>query len=194
MTLWTTIRDRITPTRVARGGLLSTTIETAQKSGFFTWFAFVRTTDHAASGLGGTITFRPSGPKFHDLVEMQWTLDPALRISAMELVLSRAFIDDAREGIYARDISKSFLRAATPDADRTALGELANEFEFSHSFPVVVAASEERPQLPAQPSPGFEVFLGLRERVEQSLSTCTLMLEQTGEGADRWLRISVAAH
>ena len=30
MTLWTTIRDRITPTRVARGGLLSTTIETAQ--------------------------------------------------------------------------------------------------------------------------------------------------------------------
>ena len=58
--------------------------------------------------------FKPSGEKFHPLVTVKVTTDGAGRILALEMALARSFIDSPRDGIYARDIAKSFLQAGLP--------------------------------------------------------------------------------
>jgi len=57
------------------------------------------------------------------------SLDSRQRLIGAELVLSRSFIDSGREGMFARDIAKSFLRVVTSAQERKGLGSLIAEIE-----------------------------------------------------------------
>src|SRR3989441_7170643 len=91
-------------------GDLGERLEQARKTEFFRWFHLEET-----GRAGRVVQFKPSGEKFRPLVTLNVTLDPSGRMVGVELVLSRAFIDSGREGTFARDIAKSFLRVATSD-------------------------------------------------------------------------------
>lgn len=193
MSLWARVRDWIRPARVhGGGGLLWKSIEDAQQTEFFRWFQLVETS--RAKGKGGRIVvrFRPSGEKFHDLVAVDAAVDRHI-IMSIDLLLARSFIDDARDGIFARDIAKSLLRAAPPDADRAALSGMANEIEFAHDYPLIVGPGYRPPALPPHPSPGFQTYLGRRDSYEQAFSESRLRLEQIHDDVGRWLRISLRA-
>lgn len=77
----------------------------------------------------------------------------------------RSFIDSGVEGLFARDIAKSFLRVVTSAEERRAIGGLIGEIE------------QPARRLPVAPSPGYWTFLGEQTHYEQSLAGGRICLE-----------------
>lgn len=152
---------------------------------FFKFFNLKETGRGPLSGKPYTqVTFRPGAGNFRELVEVRVTVDREDRILGMQLSLKRSFVDDQFNGIFARDIAKSMLRAAIPAANEAAINDLANEIEFPKDMPGYdVARTKPDPRLPAQPTPGYQVFIGQRKSFVQTLSLVRVSLENV-EGAD----------
>ena len=131
-----------------------------QQSGFFRWFALEKTNHHSTSGH--VVTFRPSGARFHSLVRVEASVEgDREKISRLDLVLERSFIDSSSNGVFANDIAKSFLRAAAPQSDIAT--ELADEIEGAETAgQPFLSSGRHTPQQPAEPSLGFLTFLGRR--------------------------------
>jgi hypothetical protein len=89
-------------------GAFGESLATLQSSAFFRWFSLAP----EASSDANTRTFRPSGAAFHDLVSFEALTGDAVTLRELRLILARSFIDDARNGAFALDITKSFLRDA----------------------------------------------------------------------------------
>jgi hypothetical protein len=172
-------------------GFLAHRLEKIRKeSEFFSWFHLEEDGAPREQGDRKIILFRPTGEVFRDLVTVTAAVDGEGRIREMELVLSRAFVDDDANGIFARDIAKGLLRSAVPRENQTEVADLANEieFQFSSSRPVL-ASSANLPKLPDSPTLGYQVFLGKEKRYEQLLSRCIVRLENTSDQ----LKISLAS-
>src|SRR5580658_3992168 len=92
------------------------TLDNAKKTDFFQFFHLEQTGESAVKD-GKIIVFQPSGEKFHDLVRVYMTVDSKALIQGVELELSRSSVDSPSDGIYARDIAKSFLQAAVDPQD-----------------------------------------------------------------------------
>src|SRR5271170_3331657 len=84
------------------GGFLGQPLETAKESAFFGWFHLAQVGSIPASGGAQVLTFKPTGDKFHDLTTVRVTVDPEGTVRRMELILSRSFIDDPSDGVFAR--------------------------------------------------------------------------------------------
>jgi hypothetical protein len=109
----------------AAGGMIGADLTAVrQSSDFFNFFHLAPT---GPANAPGVIDFRPSGSEFTSLVDVGVTVDGADRITAMSLTLARSFIDDPANGVFARDIAKSFLQAAPPPADAQQVGLLATD-------------------------------------------------------------------
>ena len=146
-------------------GNLGERLEQAKQTEFFRWFQL-----EEVGRTARVIHFKPSGKKFHDLVTLNLSLDPKGRLVGAELVLSRSFVDSGRDGMFARDIAKSFVAVATTAQERSAVADLIAEIEHppaNQSTPLIVSAHRPAPKLPAQPTPGFQVFLGRRQACQQ---------------------------
>lgn len=78
-------------------------------SHFFHWFSL-----EATGVSGATRTYRPAGAAFHDLVKLDVILSSG-SVREMRLSVARSFIDDARNGAFALDLTKSFLQDALGD-------------------------------------------------------------------------------
>jgi hypothetical protein len=144
---------------IAGVGNFGERLEQARQTEFFSWFHFEET-----GRTGKIVHFKPSGEKFRSLVTLNLTIDSSSRLLGAELILSRSFIDSARDGMFARDIAKSFVGmvASAPD--------LVAEIEQppANMSTTLLVGKRPAPKLPASPTPGYQVFLGQRQSCQQS--------------------------
>lgn len=164
-------------------GFLAHRLEKIRKdSDFFTWFHLEETGPAREEGERKILEFKPSGEAFRDLVSINVVTNGEGRIQEMHLALARSFIDDATNGIFARDIAKSLLRAAVPRENQPDIEDLTNEIEFLFSSGrAVITAQQDLPKLPDQPSVGYQVFLGREKLYEQVFSRCVVRLENASD-------------
>lgn len=158
-------------------GHLGGRLEQAKKTHFFRWF-HLEETKRQRAGAQTVIFFKPSGKKFHPLVTLLVTTDAQDQMQAIELVLARAFVDDPRHGIFARDIAQSFLKAAVSDRRSPKLVDLIKEIQYPmfHGPLVLGRTPPQNIKPPATPTPCYQVYLNRQ-------AACTLQL------ADQRLRL-----
>ena len=164
----------------SRAPLLGQELHQARDTWFFQWFHLQRQTARR-DAEGGLIRFGPQGGAFRNKVVLDLAVDGVGAIASMTLGLERAFVDDADDGPYARDIAQAFLRAALPPADAVQARALADE----------VAALETTAD-GQQPSEAYAVYLG--EKAENTLESdygALVSLANLGIDGTDWLLISV---
>lgn len=163
---------------MAGTGDLGETVEQARKTEFFRWF-HLEETGRTRGKAGTVVHFKPSAEKFRSLVTVNLSVDSRRRLTGAELVLSRAFIDSGKEGMFARDIAKSFLRVVTSAEERRALSSLIAEIEQppANLSTTLIVRERPTPKLPAAPSPGYRTFLGKQSSYQQSLVKGGIRLE-----------------
>jgi len=110
---------------IAPGGLIGAELASARQSSDL--FTFFHLTPTGPANARGVTDFRPSGPDFAQLADVAVTVDARGRITAMSLTLARSFIDSPTNGVFARDLAKSFLQAAPPPADAQQVSPLTND-------------------------------------------------------------------
>jgi len=169
------------------------TRQAAEQSGFFRWFTLQEVGAESPAPTRLTVHYRPEGPAFRSLTEVVLTLDESGRLSGLELRLARSFIDDPRNGLFARDIAKTLLRDSLNGANAVLLADLINEIEFGVTGAVpVVTARTDPVALRDEATPGYLVFLGRRGRHEVRLNDGRLILENYVREAVPWFRMVVA--
>jgi hypothetical protein len=169
-------------------------LEAAKQADFFKFFGLVEDGPRANEGRLTVVNFRPRVEKFRRLVSLTVKVAGDDSIREMSLALERSFVDDRADGIFARDIAKSFLREAVPAADAARVDDLANEIEFPKETPgYTVMRTRPDPKLPATPTPGYEVYTGARELYEAAFDASALRMENARGGAGARLRMTVAA-
>ncbi len=180
------------PLIAASFGNLGETLEQAKQTDFFHFFHLEQS--QVSKSDGSTVTaFKPSGEKFRPLVTVKVTTDAAGRIQALEMALARSFIDDPREGVFARDIAKSFLLAGLPAPRDGETTDLINEIQFQGtSTMTIIQRRAEIPKLPEKPTPGYLTYLGKQTSYEHRLPPDYLLhLVNETEGAAAVLVFSV---
>jgi len=192
-TLWQAVSCGLGFGRRQLGGLGWQSIKTAKKSEFFRWFSLSEIGTAKDENGNSVVSFRPTGGKFDSLVTLGVVLDERHCICQLHLSLDMSFVDDKKDGMFARDIAKSFLHSALPRADARSGTMLADEIAFRHEFPVITPASSPRPQLPAEPTPGFLAFTGQRQLFEAVYSQSSLRIEQTRADNTENVVISIRA-
>jgi hypothetical protein len=167
-------------------------LDQARKTGFFTWF-HLQQTGEQQTAQGKTITFKPSGKQFRDLVTMKVTTGPDRDITGMELILSRAFVDSKKDGIFARDIAKSLLRTTFATGADQDIQDLENQIEYlgTSSQTIILHKSYKPPKLPAEPTPGYLTYLGQQQSYEHAAAGKTLHLENSTIDGEKSLIINI---
>ena len=140
-------------------------------NGFFNWFNLAPTDEGA--GAGETV-YRPTGETFHTLVGLISRVGPDGELQGLTLTVARSFIDDRRQGSFARDVIKSFLGAIAGPEDQ-ALAPIVTEIQFRDA-PGPILMRGEPPALPARPSAAFLVMTGASSSAEIELTRARLAL------------------
>lgn len=183
-------------------------LSTEQKSGFFQWFHLTESCPPVTAGNGQTWhCFRPSGDKFHALVELDVLTDVRGGILASQLGLDRAFIDGGNAP-FARDIAKSYLGWALPDTATDFTGLVRNIADLSQAGGTTIILRRDDGAQPPGPdiTGGYEVFIGVAPSVSVTRQGTALTMTNVpgifpkqqifmaGPGTPhdkRWLRITV---
>ena len=182
-----------------RTGLGSTLAE-AEASGFFQWFHLTLVDQARIGGDGATDPagherqrFRPSGARFHHLVELELMLDGMRRIGAARLQIDRAFIANAAIRPFARDIAKSFLQWVLPPDARSGLEpdiEAIGRFCDGESRIIVAAPQRSWPDRWFKRRRSLAAaFMAVALRAERRIGRTRIILENDG---NRWLQMGVA--
>ncbi len=108
---------------------------------FFQWFSLEPYTDVGPLPDVAVRAFKPSGEAFHDCVTLEAVTNDDERIASMRLILSRSFVNDARHGAFALDVTKSFLQGAL---GQTPLGK-AFEFRMGDAAMIKRAGATGQP-------------------------------------------------
>jgi hypothetical protein len=133
---------------------LGNRLSDAQRSGFFSWFCLSAVSADEVSldpaiGSAQDCRFRPSGQRFHQLVELAVRLDESECIRAAHLGVARSFIDAPAIRPFARDVAKSFLNWALPTEAGSALRrEIALIGAFADGESVVISHPVSYPAVP----------------------------------------------
>jgi hypothetical protein len=168
-------------------------LEEARKEDFWTYF-HLEPTGPARVESGRAVTeFRTTAPRFRPLARVTAEVDASGVIRAMGLELARSFVDDAQGGVFARDIAKSFLRAALPADDLPDMETLANEIEHPRQDAPGTTTVRLRPapDLPRDPTPAYEVYLGRSPSFSRTLEACVVELRNSAGGDGSLLTISI---
>jgi hypothetical protein len=175
-------------------GELGDDVDDLVASSFVAWFNLERVGQERRAGTD-VLSFRPEGPAFHDLAELRVSATGDGRIESLELRLAREFVDDRRNGMFARDLAKSLLRTVLDDGDLRSIGGLADEIEWGGTFDVPILMRGPGPPKPPEgsPSPAYRVFLGLDDRCEQALHRVRLVFENVRRPDPPLLRMTVTA-
>jgi len=174
-------------------GLIGQPLAAVQKSEFFTWFHLGQTARQPCGG-GQALGFRPTGEQFHRVAAVEVLTDAHGAVAAMALMLNRTFVDDPVNGIFARDIAKSFLRDAPGSQVGAHVAALADEIQAGTlSSGTVFFHSDVPPPTPnGPPSPGYQVFLGDRESYELTIGGEALTLTNTQQEGNAVLQLSLS--
>jgi hypothetical protein len=159
---------------LAQFGQFGGAVAGLRKTHFFDWFQLEPV--GGASGAGETV-FRPSGEAFHALVSLTSRADADGRLTGLSLNVARSFIDDARQGAFARDVVKSFLEAVSGGAAAARL--LADEIVFRPPNAAMIVRGQG-PQLSGEPSAAYLAFAGRRRDASLDLSGVTLSFANLG--------------
>ena len=162
-------------------GQLGGRLDQVRETEFFRWF-HLEQTDLNRVGAQTVVAFKPSGEKFRPLVTV--TTDGQDRLKALELVLSRVFVDDLKDGVFARDIVKSFLSAVFAGSGDQGLDDLVNEIQYPlfHGPGVIVRTPPADMKLPEAPTRCYEVYLGRQPACTLDLGDRRLGLENRRVG------------
>ena len=98
----------------------------ARQTDLFTFFHLSETARDP--GAVTVVHFRPSGPGFHDLVEVNLRLAGG-KVVGSQLSMKRTFMATSG-GAFARDIASSYLRAVLTPRDATALQPFLKEISL----------------------------------------------------------------
>jgi hypothetical protein len=166
----------------------------AQETGFFKWFHLTQTAREKTAGVTVT-SFKPSGQKFRDLVTFQVTTGQDGGLTGMRLILKRAFVDSPRDGIFARDITKSLLGTVFSSNADQELQALIQQIEYlgTSTSPILRHESMKPPPLPAQPTPGYLAYLGKQQSYDYAVAGKTLRLENATVEGKKALLITIHA-
>lgn len=185
----------------------ATDLPTAMKSGFFQFFNLEASCPLVA-GDNGTHwqCFRPSGPKFRALVELDVQTDAQGVIVASQLGIDRGFIDSPRDGVFARDIAKSYLGWATPSSPGDIAILAYNIGDMSQAGGQIIMHQDAAASVPPDTTGGYAVYLGKTEKVALKGPGFTLDLANisgalpaehifapaaAADPTKRWLRLAV---
>jgi hypothetical protein len=159
-------------------GQLGGRLDQIKATEFFRWF-HLEQTEVTRTGAQTVVAFKPSGEKFHPLVTLNVTTDGQDRLQALELVLARVFVDDPRNGVFARDIVKSLLLAVFGDSGDPGLKDLINEIMYPmYRGPGVISRMPPADiKLPEAPTPCYQVYLGRQTACTLDLGNLSLRLE-----------------
>ena len=183
-------------------------LQTEQQSDFFTFFHL--TPAGAPSAIAGGQawhSFRPSGPAFHDLVEVDILAGADGAISAARIAVDRSFIDSPSNGVFARDIAKSFLSWSIRNPSPQIANLIANLADLSGTGGTVIMRGTPSPP-PPDATGLYNVYLGHAPRATLTDGGVTLAFtnfpgtlpadrafaaETAPAGGDKagWLRIDV---
>ncbi len=167
-------------------GFLGQPLAEVLKSGFFNWFNLVETATKPNADGGRTVSYKPSGPRFHQLTTVAATVDSSGVVRRIDLVLLRSFIDSPKDMPFASDIAKSFLGDAPPAPDASELKTLTAEIEYrpQSSGTVIVGPGYKKPDLPETSSAGYETYAGARPSYRQMLGHSELAMtnEKSSDG------------
>lgn len=188
------LRSHIATAAVPAGGFVNQPLAEAEKSGFFNWFNLAETAREPAGAGLTKIDFRPTGPTFHDLALVQVTVDLNASVVRIDLVLKRSFIESPGNGIFARDIAKSFILDAPPQTeDQGYLRTLADEIQYTatSSHPIIVGPSYKPPKLPQPPGAGYQTFIDKRKSERKEFAHRIFEIQNERDPAGDALRISI---
>jgi hypothetical protein len=133
----------------------------AERSGeFFGWFGFAPAAAAEADAGGAWHCFRPSGPAFAAVAELDVRTDAAGAIVSSLLGLDRSFID-GRNGPFARDLARSYLGWALAGSARDAAAALIANVGDLRAAGAPVLVRGDPPPAPAPDKSGLaDVFSG----------------------------------
>jgi hypothetical protein len=172
-------------------GFIGMSLDDATKTELFQWFHFAP----VASPTAGVAVFKPSGEKFHDLATLSAALGADGRITAIDVAIARSFIEDPRDGIFAADLGKSFLAAALPPDDRTAMQHLIDTIGYGGNFgrQVITAAPGPANLQIIRDSAPYLVWLDRNEYWQRPVGAVSLRLENVQLDGAAVLRIKIGA-
>jgi len=155
-------------------GELGGTVEQARKTEFFRFFHLEETVRQ-----GPVVHFKPSAEKFRSLVTLNLSLDSRQLLAGAELILSRAFVDSGSDGMFARDIAKSFLWIVTTAEERNGIAGLLAEIAQppANLSGTLIVREGAAPRVATAPSPGYWTFLGEQKSYEQRVNGGRIRLE-----------------
>src|ERR1700730_18058089 len=175
--------------------LLGMRLSEADKTDFFTWF-HLREIDRQKDAQGQTTAiFKPEGESVREFVTVKVVLKDQDKIIAIQLILSRSFVDDRRtNGVLARDISKSLLLAALPDTDHRPIQDLLDAIQsYAQNSDMIVLSKKPQKQADLL-TPGYQAYLGKQKIYGKELSSAVLIMENTEEGGAELLAIKVSVN
>jgi hypothetical protein len=141
-------------------GLLGMQLSDALKTEFFNWFHLRETDRHSEDGNKTIVTFKPEGESVRDFVTLYVSMNAQGEITSLRLDLSRTFADDNRStGMLARDISKSVLLDAVPDADQASIRDLATAIAAPPKNSGTIVLTRKPVKQPDPRTPGYQAFL-----------------------------------
>jgi hypothetical protein len=132
-----------------------------QKSDLFVFFNFAPIGKKTSNGTTVT-SFKPTGDAFRPLVTLEVTTCPRDAIQVLRLFVSRSFIDDRKQSIYAADLVKSFLGNAEVSSPADDIARLAREISARAmaGSPVPILTVGPNPQAPSQISAAYHTYSG----------------------------------
>jgi hypothetical protein len=139
---------------------LGATLDESRRSDFFKWFHLEPSCTPASAESGRAWhCFRPSGPAFRPLVELDLLVTAPGEIATAVLGIDRAFID-GDQALFAADIAKSFLGWAVPLSARGRMQRLIANIADPAAYGGNVLVGRNYRKPPPDDTGGYEVFRG----------------------------------
>jgi hypothetical protein len=155
------------------------TLDQERKGHFFSWFHLDPACDPAPASSGRTWhCFRPDGEAFRAFAELDVLIDRSGRILESRLGLDRTFADHPRNGVFARDLAKSYLQwgltGPLGTQARTLIENIANP--AAAGVPALMRARAVPPAPGEDTTGGYLVYLGRRTTAEAILGNSKLTI------------------
>jgi hypothetical protein len=174
------------------GGFLGRPLAAVQQTDLFSFFSLTQTARQPC-GDGEALGFRPAGDKFHKLAAVEVVTGGKQAVTAVSLALDRGFIDAPGDGVFARDIAKSFLLDAAGSPTDGPVAALAAEIASSNPPGTTQYVLNAPPPKPPGPSSDcFQVFTGGRASCEQTVDRATLTMRADRLDGEAVVRMTLA--
>ncbi len=186
-------------------------LKAEQASEFFTWFHLAPVGTPIVVGASQAWhSFRPTGSAFQALVEVDILSEADGKIDAASMGLERSFIDSPSNGVFARDISKSFLTWTVRKPSPQIANLIANLADLSTAGSTILMHGPAPQPPPPDTTGGYGVYLGRDQHASFADNGVTLAFTNfpgslpservfeaagghgvTSAGGSGWLRIDV---